>query len=70
MIGFRSGSPSEKLRSRSIWGRLENADMHVTKLPYKSDAPAYYVMLPKDDVNLEDALASIEGAGFGSMRER
>lgn len=47
---------------------FENATLQATKLPYEGDATAYYVILPKQGVSLESALASMEGAGFADMR--
>ena len=47
---------------------FENAALRATRLPYKGDAAAYYVMLPKQGVSLDAALASMTGTGFADMR--
>jgi serpin B len=47
----------------------ESAALQATKLTYKGDATACYVMLPKQGVSLDAALATVEGTGFAKMRE-
>ena len=46
----------------------ENAALQATRLPYKGGDSAYYVMLPKQGVSLNTALASLQGAGFEDLR--
>lgn len=46
----------------------ENATLQATRLPYKGKATAYYVMLPKQGVSLDAALASMAGTGFANLR--
>jgi serine protease inhibitor len=46
----------------------ENATLQATRLSYKGDDSAFYVMLPKDNVSLAAAMASLEGTGFSDLR--
>ena len=46
----------------------ENNSLQATKLLYKGLDASYYVMLPRDGVTLDAALASLEGTGFSDLR--
>jgi serpin B len=46
---------------------VENATLQATKLLYKGDDTAYYVLLPKPGVSLNAAEASLEGTGFADL---
>ncbi|MFZ1643572.1 MAG: serpin family protein [Candidatus Contendobacter sp.] len=47
---------------------IENETLQATRLPYKGDAAAYYVMLPRQGVSLDAAMASLKGTGFADLR--
>jgi serine protease inhibitor len=46
----------------------ENSSLQATKLLYKGLDASYYVMLPREGVSLDTALASLEGTGFSDLR--
>ncbi len=45
-----------------------NASLQATKLLYKGLDASFYVMLPREGVGLDAALASLEGTGFSDLR--
>jgi serpin B len=48
----------------------ENATLQATKLTYKGDDSAFYVLLPKPGVSFAAAMASLDGTGFSELRRR
>jgi serine protease inhibitor len=46
----------------------QNRALQATKLPYMGLDTAFYVMLPKPGVSLDEAMASLEGTGFSDLR--
>lgn len=47
---------------------VANATLRATRMPYRGDAAAFYVILPEPGVSLETAMKSLEGTGFSEMR--
>ncbi len=59
----------EMMNDSSARPYAENGALRATKLPYKGNDAAFYVMLPEEGVAIDTALESLEGTGFESLRK-